>query len=129
MTVIKFIAVITQSWYSPTTVFLLWNIFILYIFICINTHIYIPPLILYLPQKRRISRSTHCRATNPICFWTAYSWRVSLFWSHSISFTLCWERAKKHFYPLILWYFIHCIVAVSQFFWGIKIFLDAQKQK
>ena len=48
------------------------------------------------------SRSTHCSWSNPISFWIAYSWDASFFWSHPISFTLCRERAKKHFYPLIV---------------------------
>ena len=52
--------------------------------------------------KRTISRSTHCRGIHPKSFWFAYSWGMSLFWSHSISLTLCREPAKKHFYPLIL---------------------------
>ena len=53
------------------------------------------PLYYICVSKRRISRSTHCRATNPICFWTAYSWRMSLFWSHSISSTTSRERRQN----------------------------------
>ena len=66
------------------------------------------PLTLYLLQERRISRSTHCRATNPICFWIAYSWRVSLFWSHSISLPLCRERAKNTSILLFSPYSLYC---------------------
>ena len=89
---------------------------------------YNPPLYYICSIVEVFSRSTHCSWSNPISFWIAYSWDESFLVPSNLIHSV--PRTSRKTLLSFDYHFIHCVVAVSQFFCKrMKIFLGAQKQQ